>query len=102
MMQRQELLPDNSSESVRLRKSQNTLIVVGTGILVFGVWTVVKSLAILFRDNEELLAQIRESAGSSAESVSDSLLFTALLIFMLIYLFRIKNSINVFRLKSPH
>ena len=87
MQQLQQFQPDNSPESVRLRKSQNTLIVVGAGIMMFGLWTVVKSLGMVFLDPEILMADARTIAAGSGGLVTERLLFTAMLVVVAVYLF---------------
>ena len=39
-----ETEPANQPEKMRLRRDENTLMVVGSGVIVFGIWSVVKAL----------------------------------------------------------
>lgn len=77
---------DNSPDHIKLRKSQNTLVIVGTGIIVFGFWTVLKTLGKVYLNRSEYIAQIREFAGTSMMEVSDNLIFWVLLFLAVCYL----------------
>ncbi|MBR2779541.1 MAG: hypothetical protein IKD85_05175 [Firmicutes bacterium] len=79
------ILPDNAPESVQLRKAQNTLIVVGTGILLLGIWTVLKSLGILFLNRHDIVAEIRANVESTEIVVSDEEIMLVLLLFAVLY-----------------
>lgn len=79
------ILPDNAPESVQLRRAQNTLIVVGTGILLLGIWTVLKSLGILFLNRHDIVADIRANVEGTDILVSDEEIMMVLLLFSVIY-----------------
>lgn len=79
-------LPDNAPASVQLRKTKNTLMVVGTGILVFGVWTALKFLGMLFLTRKGIIESVRNTANVTEFTISDELLFGILLVFAVIYL----------------
>ena len=36
-------MENNSELQVQLRKNQNTLVVIGLGVIAFGIWSVIKS-----------------------------------------------------------
>ena len=53
---------DNDIDHILIRRSQNTLIVVGTGTILFSVWTVVKTLGTLILLKDEAVAVVRKTA----------------------------------------
>lgn len=67
-------LVNNEPEQIEIRKSQNTLIVVGTGTILFGVWTMVKMVGLLFLLRDETIADFR-SGFSDLDGISDAGLF---------------------------
>lgn len=81
---------DNDPKQVAIRKYQNTLIVVGTGIIFFGVWTVVKMLGSFFILKEETVAALRKISRVGVDELSDDALFyislVAVMIIMLVIL----------------
>lgn len=38
---------NNEPEQIEIRKSRDTLIVVGSGTVIFGIWTLIKMLSLL-------------------------------------------------------
>ena len=52
-------MENNSNLQIQLRKNQNTLIVVGLGVIAFGVWSVIKSV-LLTTLTGDTLANITE------------------------------------------
>ena len=65
---------NNEPNQIEIRKSQNTLIVVGTGIIIFSIWTAVKMLGLLFLLRNETVETLREKMGP-IEGLSDKSLF---------------------------
>lgn len=49
-------MENNSDLQIQLRKNQNTLIVVGLGVIAFGVWSVIKSVLLTAFNGESLAA----------------------------------------------
>ncbi|MBQ9269226.1 MAG: hypothetical protein IJ206_06855 [Oscillospiraceae bacterium] len=47
---------NNDELHIRLRKNQNTLSVIGLGVIVFGVWSVIKIVLYTALDNDGLVA----------------------------------------------
>ena len=47
---------NNDELHIRLRKNQNTLSVIGLGVIVFGVWSVIKIVLYTALDNDGILA----------------------------------------------
>ena len=82
---------DNSEETIRLRRSQNTLINVGAGIILFGIWSAIKLYSMTFLRRETSLKELKETAADDAlEGISDrTLLITAFVIITLAVLFEI-------------
>ena len=81
---------DNDPKQIAIRKYQNTLIVVGTGIILFGAWTVVKVLGSFFMLREETVAAMRKLSGEAIDELPDSVVFyitlAVVLLIMLISL----------------
>ena len=56
--------PANRPERIRLRRDENTLMVVGSGVILFGIWSVVKALLQGNASFSNMLAEARlEDAG---------------------------------------
>ena len=70
----------NSPERIALRRHQNTLIVAGSGIIIFGLWTIIKVISRIFLYRTSIIASIRRMMGPQAGAVSDTLIFTVLLV----------------------
>lgn len=64
---------NNDIDHIMMRRSQNTLIVVGTGTILFSVWTVVKTLGSLFMRREEAVAIARRTAVKTGSGIQSSL-----------------------------
>ena len=75
---------NNDIDHIMMRRSQNTLIVVGTGTILFSVWTVVKTLGSLFMRREETIAIARRAADEIGVVISDQNLFYIMLAILLI------------------
>ena len=76
---------NNSPEQIALRRAQNTLIIVGTGIVMFSVWTALKSIGLVLFNRGKILLQLREMMGDSSHSLTDGIILTALIIGVVIY-----------------
>ena len=81
---------NNDIDHILIRRSQNTLIVVGSGTILFSIWTVVKTLGSLILLNDEAVAAIRKTADEIGIILSDQILFyielAVTLIAMLLFL----------------
>ena len=81
---------DNDPKQGAIRRYQNALIVVGTGVIFFGVWTVVKMLGSFFILKEETVAALRKISRVGVDELSDDALFyitlVAVMIIMLVIL----------------
>ena len=75
---------NNDLDHILMRRSQNTLIVVGTGVILFSIWTVVKTLGLIFMLKDESIAIARKAADEIGVSVSDQHLYYIALAVMLI------------------
>ena len=75
---------NNDLDHILMRRSQNTLIVVGTGIILFSIWTVVKTLGLVFMLKDESIAIARKAADEIGSNVSDQHLYYIVLAVMLI------------------
>ena len=66
---------NNDIDHILIRRSQNTLIVVGSGTILFSIWTVVKTLGSLILLKDEAVAAIRKTADEIGIILSDQILF---------------------------
>lgn len=70
---------NNSDEQRKIRKSQITLVIVGTGVIVFGAWAALKVyLLVLFR-KAEIIEAFRGIIPEEAGPVSDDVFVYAVL-----------------------
>ena len=75
---------NNDMDHILMRRSQNTLIVVGTGTILFSVWTVVKTMSSFVLLKDEVIASVRRTADEAGFILSGQQLFYIVLAFMLI------------------
>ena len=73
----------NDPDQIRLRRSQATLFNIGTGIVIFGVWTIVKTLLTLFSGRYQLFKTAQELSAGSEYHVSPGI-FAVLLVIMFV------------------
>ena len=66
MEQNKELLIRNDPEAIELRKKENTLVVIGSGVILFGVWSIVKALLYTVSDRAEFLEEIYDNGLGTA------------------------------------
>ncbi len=83
---RQNYLPDNSPDQIKQRRAQDTLIIVGSGVILFGIWTVLKSIGMLFITREELMEQIREAIDAQHLPVNERLVMVIALVMIGLFL----------------
>jgi hypothetical protein len=57
-------MENNSEKQIRLRKSQNTLVVVGTGIIVMSLWTLVRIIGEVVINKEAIVSAIRNEGNT--------------------------------------
>lgn len=61
----------NEPEQVKLRRDQNTLIIVGTGTIVFGLWSFVKAFGVIFSRRTQIVSEIIEDGMQNNYDFSD-------------------------------
>ena len=49
-------MENNSEQQIQLRQNQNTLVVVGMGVIAFGIWSVVKTVMLAAFNTEQMTA----------------------------------------------
>lgn len=74
---------NNEQVQIQIRKDQNTLIVVGTGTIIFGLWTVAKMLGMVFILRKETIAALKENYEGVAE-IPDNFVFWGILVMTFI------------------
>lgn len=75
---------NNDPKHIAIRKTQNTLIVVGSGIVLFGIWTAVKMLGSFFLLKEETIAAMRMLGGEGMDELSDTAVFYITLVMVML------------------
>ena len=68
-------MEDNSLKQIKLRQARNTLVVVGTGIIIMSAWTVIKSLSLTLFERDNITAAIREMGEETMAEFSDKEVF---------------------------
>ena len=93
-----EMDPANRPEKLRLRRDENTLSVVGSGVIVFGVWSIVKALLQGTVNYQEMLAEARlEGANLEELGFGDlSWVVAALAAAIVLFVLLLDLSIRVF------
>ena len=74
---------NNEQVQIQIRKDQNTLIVVGTGTIIFGLWTMAKMLGMVFILRKETIAALKENYEGVAE-IPDNFVFWGILVMTFI------------------
>lgn len=77
---------NNDPKQIEIRKSQNTLIVVGSGTVLFSIWTLAKMIGRLFILRDETVAGVRAIGGDTLSQYSDSEVFVPVAIITLLFL----------------
>ncbi|SCW31194.1 hypothetical protein SAMN02910456_00471 [Ruminococcaceae bacterium YRB3002] len=80
------LFVDNSPDMVKVRQCKNTLIILGQGITLFTIWSVIKVLGTLFLERSYYLELIREESGPDSSAFIDNIAFVILVIATVIVL----------------
>ena len=83
---------NNEPEQIEIRRSQNTLIVVGSGTILFSVWTTVRMLGLLILLRNETVSALKDKFGAT-EDISDTAYFltiTIVIMFILALLLAIR------------
>ena len=68
-------MEDNSLKQIKLRQARNTLVVVGTGIIIMSAWTVIKSFSLTLFERDNITAAIREMGEETMAEFSDKEVF---------------------------
>jgi len=75
----------NDPDQIRLRRSQSTLFNIGTGIVMFGVWTIVKTLLTLLSGRYQIFNTARKLSAESEYHISPRI-FAVLMFIMIVIL----------------
>ena len=86
---------DNSPDRIRLRKHQNTLVVVGVGVIAMGIEYIFELLGLMLFDREYVVNFFREMNPEFFADFSDGFMIMLFAIFALIVLF-LTVSVRVF------
>ena len=74
----------NDKQHIQFRRCRDTLSVVGTGIILFSAWSVIKMIGLFLLNPENLTQTISESFQEHPNSVPESTFF--LIVFVLIFI----------------
>ncbi|MBR1506605.1 MAG: hypothetical protein IJ619_01190 [Eubacterium sp.] len=86
---------DNSPDRIKLRKHQNTLVVVGVGVIAMGIEYIFELLGLMLFDREYVANFFREMNPEFFADFSDGFMILLFAIFALIVLF-LTVSVRVF------
>ena len=62
---------NNSEESIKLRRSQNTLVIVGSGIMLTGVWAAIKAYSMLFLRGSKGIESMSRAIDETSARMAD-------------------------------
>ena len=79
-------MPDFKGKNIEreIRRNQNYLVILGTGVLAFAVWTVVRTLAQYFLQQAEIKAMVEVEAAAPPEIVNAAMTVMLILILALL------------------
>lgn len=75
---------NNEPEQIKIRRAQNNLIVVGSGTILFSLWTLFRMVASLFLLKKETLDSFKELPSVKEQPASDGLIFAVLVAVVLV------------------
>lgn len=73
---------DNTPEQIGIRRARDVLVLVGQGIIAFGAWSIVRTMAVIFTQREGVLQEMRMSLEGESTAAGDWLLL--LLFFIML------------------
>ena len=73
---------DNRPEQIAIRKAQNNLIVVGSGTILFGVWSGLKMLGSVIMLRNETVADFKRVIDVDYTGISNNILFFSITFFI--------------------
>ena len=76
---------NNSKEQLEIRKAENTLIVVGMGVMIFSVWSAIKILGTMIVRKDGVLGFIQSTMAEN-QVISDYFVYVAFIIIFGIFL----------------
>ena len=75
---------NNEADQVEIRRLQDNLTIVGTGIILFGVWTAVKVIGSVFMLKNETITALKEMPNLT-EDIPDDIIFYVLIVMSVIF-----------------
>ena len=75
---------NNTKEQIEIRKAENTLIVVGLGVMIFSVWSAIKILGTMIVRKDGVLDLI-QSMMAENQATSDHYVFITFVTFIIIF-----------------
>jgi len=77
---------NNEARQVEIRKLQNTLVVVGSGTIIFSLWTLIKFIGTFIILRKETVAGVIADNQAELAGTSDTIIFWVLGFFMTIFM----------------
>ena len=77
---------NNEARQVEIRKLQNTLVVVGSGTIIFSLWTLIKFIGTLIILRKETVAGVIADNQAELAGTSDTIIFWVLGFFLTIFM----------------
>lgn len=74
----------NSAKEIELRRRQNTLIIVGAGTILFGVWSIVKTLGLFYFDKARRMTALKTMIEANGAEWKDSYYTLAIILAVII------------------
>ena len=75
---------NNEADQVEIRRLQDNLTIVGSGIILFGVWTAVKVIGSVFMLKNETITALKEMPNLT-EDIPDDIIFYVLIVMSVIF-----------------
>ena len=68
---------NNTEDQINIRRAQDTLVNVGTGVILFGSWEVIKVMLTMIANRAKLLDDLKSNIETVADGpvISDTVLF---------------------------
>lgn len=76
---------NNSDEQRKIRRSQMTLVIVGTGIIMFGAWAALKMFSMILLRTSETIEETRKTLFYGQDGVSDKEVFIWIMVITALY-----------------
>ena len=84
-----DIKADNKTDSIKLRRYSDRLVVCGLGYILFGAWDTVRNGTIMILERKHIYAFLRESVVETAQPLSEDtirlIIYSVMLAFLVIF-----------------